>query len=122
MTRFRATLLTFAALSAASPAAAQGFSCSVNPAGYLGVSSDGIVAVTVNGDRVAQICSVTQTIGGVSADACTAWYSALLTSRTTGKSGMIYFDSANSANGGNTACTQFGLTDWEIRIPYHIGS
>ncbi|HEX8415733.1 MAG TPA: hypothetical protein VF637_17910 [Sphingomicrobium sp.] len=122
MTKFRKALLAFSSLLATGPAAAQQYACSVNPTGYLGIGADGTVAVTVNGDRVAQICNVSQAIGGVSPEACTAWYSSLLTWRTIGKTGVIFFDSTNPANAGNTACTQFSPTEWIIRIPYHIGA
>lgn len=122
MTNLRIALFAAASLLAAAPASAQGFLCSVDPASYLGLSSDGMVAVNVaNATRTISICSVSQTVGGVNPEACAGWYSSLLTWRALGKSGTIYFNTAHSANQGNTSCSQFPTPDWSVRIPYHIG-
>lgn len=114
----RILLAALASLLAAAPAAAQKFSCRVVPEAYLGLNGLGVVSVGVEGAGIQQICSMNQDLGGVSATACTGWYGSLLTWRTTGKTGWLYFDSANPANEGRTACSQ--LANWDLRSPYHM--
>ena len=120
MTKFNIVLAALASLALASQASALTYSCSVNPAARLGVNSDGLLTVNVNGDKVAHICSVGQTVGAVTPEACSAWYGLLLTLRSLGKTGVIYFDSTNSSNQGNTICQQLPSPAWSVRIPYYI--
>lgn len=120
--KLRLGLAAIAALLVAGQASAQGFACSVNPGTYLGLGGDGTVVVSVNNSpRTIVICSVSQTLGGVTSEGCSGWYATLLTMRSLSKSGVIYFDSANPANQGLTSCDQFLTPDWTVRIPYHIG-
>lgn len=113
-------LAALASVLATSQAAAQNFSCRVLPAAYLGLNGAGMLSVGVEGAGIQQICSVNQDLGGVSATVCTGWYSSLQVWRTTGKTGWLYYDPNNPANGGGgkTACSQFA--NWDLRIPYHF--
>ena len=110
---------TVAAVSLVSAAPAMAnFTCGANPNAYLGLNSEGWVAVSVNGVGVQSVCSVSNTVGGVSPEACQGWYSTLLTWRALGRQGVFYYNPDNSANQGKTACSQFA--PWEIRIPYFL--
>lgn len=94
------------------------FVCDTNPSAYLGVDGSGWIAVQINGVGVQKVCSLSDTVGGVTAQACQGWYASLLTWRTQGRTGAFYYSPDNPANQGKTACTQF--SEWDVGIPYFM--
>lgn len=118
MNKYIAGLGASLAIIMAGPASATGFTCTVNPTAYLGLSNSGLVATSVSGVGVQQICSINDMSAGVSAQVCTAWYASLLTWRAQNKMGTLFFDSNNPTVGGSTSCAQF--TAWEFRVPYFL--
>ena len=118
MTKKLFSLVFGMVLSAAAPANATVFTCTVNPSGFLGLSNSGLVATLVTSVGVQQICSINDASAGVSAQACSAWYASLLTWRTQGKTGTLFYDSDNVTVSGKTSCTQFA--QWDYRTPYFM--
>lgn len=100
------------------PALAANFSCRALPTSYLGMNASGWVVVGVDGVGQLQVCNVQTQVGSVAPAACVGWYSTMLTWRSTGKFGWLYFDGGNSANSGATSCANFSA--WDIRYPYHL--
>lgn len=107
-----------AATSLLSATPASAFTCQTNPSAYLGMDGSGWIAVQVDGVGVQKICNMTDAVAGVTAEACQGWYASLLTWRTLGRQGLLYYDPGNPTIGGKTACTQF--TQWDARVPYFL--
>lgn len=112
-----ACVLVLATAGLSGPVHAQSnFICIAKPQDGLGLTNAGAVVVAVDGVGVLNICSVSGDMGGVTKESCTAWYSAFLTWRETGKSAYLYFTPPNV--GGATSCSQF--SSWDVRVPYYM--
>lgn len=116
MTRWAPLLL---ALNLTMPANA--FICPAYPKEYLAIGGDGRVFTAVNNGSsnvITAICSVTANDDGVSPQACTAWYSLLLTLRNTGGHALPHFNEFASSNASIKDCS--GLKSWEHHAPYFL--
>jgi hypothetical protein len=58
--------------------------------------------------------------GGVTKEACAAWYGSLLTYKTMRLRARFYFDLTDPANAGVTTCATLG--DWRSRHVYFLES
>lgn len=97
------------------------FICPAYPKEYLAVGGDGLVYTAVNNGTsnvVTAICSVTANDDGVSPQACTAWYSLLLTLRNTGGHALPHFNEVALTNSSVKGCA--GLNSWEHHVPYFL--
>jgi hypothetical protein len=97
------------------------FICPAYPKEYLAVGGDGLVYTAVNNGSsnvITAICSVTANDDGVSPQACTAWYSLLLTLRNTGGHALPHFNESASSNASIKGCS--GLNSWEHHVPYFL--
>lgn len=101
-----------AAALATSSLSAANFTCTATPVNYLGVGGDGTVYTSID-SKVVGICSVGYQMGAVSPQGCTAWYSALMTQRTLGKTVTLQFDDPNLSG-----CAAIG--NWTIAVPYYF--
>ena len=95
-------------------APAEAFICRAYPASYLATDAGGGVFVAVQDAGITSVCNLSTTVGGVSPQACSAWYSAFLTFRTTGKTALLHYSGAD----GGTACTSYH--NWEAHMPYFV--
>lgn len=99
------------------------FSCSAYPKEYLAISGDGRVFTAVNNGKsnvITAICSVTANDDGVSPQACTAWYSLLLTLRNTGGYALPYFSEGASSNSSIKGCSD--MKSWEHHAAYFLSA
>lgn len=111
MIRVSARMAVLAAMGlTATSSEAANFVCIASPVVYLGSSGDGTVFTAIDG-KVVGICNLTTATGPVAPQACTAWFSALLTQRTLGKTVTLHFDNANLSG-----CAAIGT--WTIAVPY----
>lgn len=109
------TLLVFS-----TTAYAGGAICDAVPYARLGIDAGGGLLVDFSGAGIVNICSMTSSDRGISKEACTAWYSALLTHRASRTKVRFYFNTDNPANAGVTSCAALG--DWATRSPYFMES
>ncbi len=104
-----------------SEAASASFVCKANPRAYLAIGGDGLIYTAIDNGReeaIVAICSVSATDGSTTAQACTAWYSLLLTLRSTGGKALPHFNPAEPSNVGATSCSSFG--SWQHHVPYYM--
>ncbi len=97
------------------------FVCPAYPKEYLAVGGDGLVYTAVNNGSlnvITAICSVTANDDGVSPQACTAWYSLLLTLRNTGGHALPHFNESASSNASIKGCSD--LKSWEHHVSYFL--
>lgn len=121
MSRLAVKTAAFATLMFSSTTAyAGGALCDAVPYARLGIDAGGGLLVDFSGAGIVNICSMTSSDRGISKEACTAWYSALLTHRATRTKVRFYFNNDNPANAGVTSCA--GLGDWATRAPYFMES
>lgn len=99
---------------------AGGIICDAVPYARLGLDAGGGLLVDISGAGIVNICSMTSSDRGISKEACTAWYSALLTHRASRTKVRLYFNTDNPANAGVTSCAALG--DWATRSPYFLES
>lgn len=92
--------------------------CDAVPYARLGIDAGGELLVDFSGAGIIKLCSMTSSDRGISKEACTAWYSALLTHRASRTRVRFYFNTANPANAGVTSCAALG--DWAVRAPYFM--
>lgn len=95
-------------------APADAFLCKAYPASYLATDAGGGVFVAVQDAGITSVCNLSTTVGGVSPQACAAWYSAFLTFRATNKTALLHY----SGTDGATACTSYH--NWEAHMPYYV--
>lgn len=109
-------ILLVALLALAQPA--QAFPCKIMPTNYLAVSTSGVVYAWMENRGIIGICNLATSSAYSTADACRAWFSALLTWRSMGKEAIAYFAPDNPTNSGATACSS--LNGWEYHEAYHL--
>lgn len=97
---------------------AQSQICEINLAGRLGISKEGNLYVDMKGAGIVAICSMSGTDRGISKEACTGWYSALLSLKMAHARAQFYFNGSEPANSGVVQCSQLG--DWTVRTPYFL--
>lgn len=114
--RFGKIAAIAALVSMAAPAQAQ--ICQINFGGRMGISMGGQLQVDFADAGIVNICSMTATERGVSKEACTAWFSALLSFRLAKVRARFYFRAADPGNADVTTCA--GLGDWSVRTPYFL--
>ena len=113
MNRIFGRLFTvFVSASIPASAGAANFVCTASPVIYLAAGGDGTIYTAVDG-KVVGICNLGSQVGGVSSQACTGWYSALLTQRSLGKTVTLQFD-----NPGLSGCAAIGA--WTVTVPYFL--
>lgn len=105
-----------ALMSMAAPARAQ--ICEINFGGRMGIAREGALEVDFVGAGIVNICSMTATERGVSKEACTAWFSALLSFRLAKVRARFYFSAADPGNANITTCAELG--NWSVRTPYFL--
>lgn len=97
------------------------FYCPAYPKEYLAIGGDGRVYTAVNNGKsnvITAICSVTANDDGVSPQACTAWYSLLLTLRNTGGYAVPHFSEGASSNSSIKGCSD--MKSWEHHAAYFL--
>lgn len=105
---------------AQAPASAAGFVCELNPKLYLAVDSGGnvLTAIVKKSDSAITVICNLKTDGAVAAQACSAWYSTLLTMRMSSGKALPHFNSSDASNAGHTSCETFN--SWETHFPYFM--
>lgn len=103
-------------LFAASPASAQ--ICEINLNGRLGLGRAGELYIDMKDAGIINICSIAVADRSTSPQACSGWYSALLTLKMARARAQFYFRSADPGNADLTACDKLG--DWKERTPYFL--
>lgn len=107
-------LICAAFISATPSPALASFACQ-GPVARLGGGN----ALTVDiGYGMWTICSLEQTLGGITPQACESWYALFTSAKLGGKSMMLYFDPANPNNGGISTCAALG--EWTQRVPFFL--
>lgn len=103
------------------PAQAANFACQADPKAYLAVGGDGLLYTAVNngsGLVITAICGMSGNDGSTSPQACTAWYSMLLTLRNTGGKALPHFNPGEPTNATSTGCASF--SDWQHHVAYFV--
>lgn len=97
---------------------AQAQICEINLGGRLGISKEGYLYVDMKGAGIVAMCSMSGADRGISKEACTGWYSALLSLKMARARAQFYFNGSEPANSGVVQCSQLG--DWTVRTPYFL--
>lgn len=99
-------------------ASAQMFSCLADPSKRLSIGADGAVLVGVEGAGIIEICSLSNGDRSATKEACSGWYSTLLTYRFQRAKARLYFNQEYYGMAGVRSCGALG--DWRARTPYYI--
>lgn len=100
---------------------ASAFVCTADPKAYLAVGGDGLLYTAIDtgaGNAIVAICSVSSNDGSATPQACTAWYSMLLTLRSTGGKALPHFNTTELSNAGLTGCPS--ISSWHHHVPYFM--
>lgn len=120
MRKFLAGIAVMAFVSVQAPANAATFYCELDPKLYLAVGSDGNVVTAIKkstGFSITAICNL-RSDATVTAQACGAWYSTLLTMRMSTGTALPHFNNADPSNAGHTSCESF--QSWDAHLPYFM--